>query len=196
MSKKEIDHMIRILPNYYEHLDTFKGCLIARMYGIFTIRIDRFEPIHVMILQNTLPDIPATELQFVFDIKGSTINREVFKNVTNESLSKNGPTGGKVLKDLDYKRLKEINRFMKLAQARVNRILKTLEVDVNFLTKSRFMDYSLLFSVRKVKQEKKKSINIAQSLRTVPTIIQNEEEQSHTDEEEEDNFEQLKKQFT
>tara|TARA_B110000285_G_C15128459_1_gene621867 strand:+ start:2049 stop:2213 length:165 start_codon:yes stop_codon:yes gene_type:complete len=54
--------MIRILPSYYEHLDKNKGTMIAKIYGLFEIRIDDFEPVSVMIMQNVLPSVPATEL--------------------------------------------------------------------------------------------------------------------------------------
>lgn len=105
--------MIRTLPAYYEHMDTFRTSFIAKIYGIFSIKIDKFDAIHVLIMQNSLPNIPDTSLDFIFDIKGSTINREVLKH-DNEYLKKMKPTGGEVLKDLDYIRLKEAKKFMQL----------------------------------------------------------------------------------
>lgn len=105
--------MIRSLPLYFEHLDTNKDSFIARIYGICTIRIDSFEPIHVMIMQNTLPAVPHSEMHYCFDIKGSSINREVLKRKSNKEIFEN-PTKGKVLKDLDYLRLKELKNFMVL----------------------------------------------------------------------------------
>ena len=83
MSEKEIKHMIRALPNYSEHLDSNNMSLIAKIYGIFTINIDQFEPIHVMIMENSLPHIENTEMHSCFDMKGSSINREVLKGKSN-----------------------------------------------------------------------------------------------------------------
>ena len=40
MSETEIKHMIRVLPNYSEHLDINLNSLIAKIYGIFTVRMD------------------------------------------------------------------------------------------------------------------------------------------------------------
>lgn len=60
MSIKEINHLLRVLPQYYEHVDSFKHSFIAKIYGIFTVRIDKFEPIHVMIMQNTMPEVPES----------------------------------------------------------------------------------------------------------------------------------------
>lgn len=50
-------------------------------------------------------------------MKGSQINREVLKKLTVKDLLRNGPTGGKVLKDLDFLRLKIIKKFINLNNA-------------------------------------------------------------------------------
>ena len=150
MSSREVDQLIRVLPSYYEHLDKNKDSTIAKMYGIFEIRIDMFEPISVMIMQNTLPAVPDTDLHFVFDMKGSQINREVLKDHTIKHMEHMKHTGGTVLKDLDYIRLKEVKKFFQLDYPSVKEILGALQKDVDWLVSSRFMDYSLLFAVRKV----------------------------------------------
>lgn len=82
MSEKEINHMIRALPHYYEHLDNNEKCFMAKIFGIYTVQIDSFDPIHVMIMQNSIPHIDKTELHYVFDMKGSSINREVLKHIS------------------------------------------------------------------------------------------------------------------
>jgi hypothetical protein len=66
-----------------------------------------------MIMQNTLPPIPNTSIHYCFDMKGSSINREVLKRYSKQQLLEN-PTGGKVLKDLDFLRLKDMKKFMKM----------------------------------------------------------------------------------
>ena len=60
MNQTEVLHLIRMLPAYYEHLDSYESSKIAKIYGIFTIRMDKFEAIHVMIMQNTMPNIENT----------------------------------------------------------------------------------------------------------------------------------------
>lgn len=86
--------MIRQLPNYYEHLDLNRSSFIARNYGIFEVSIDKFSTLYVMIMANTLPDVPNTSLDYVFDLKGSTVNREVLKNKSSTNLKIDGPTKG------------------------------------------------------------------------------------------------------
>lgn len=126
MSPREVNQMIRILPAYYEHLDKNKGTMIAKIFGIFEIRIDMFEPISVMIMQNTLPSVPDSELHYVFDMKGSQINREVLKSHSASHLKHLKHTGGRILKDLDYIRLKEAKRFFKLDYDNIKEILGAL----------------------------------------------------------------------
>ena len=150
MSMKEIEHLLRVLPEYYEHLDTIKDSVLAKVFGIFTIRIDKFEPIHVMIMQNSLPKVQNAEINYLFDMKGSSINRDVLKSKSVAELKKEGPTGSKVLKDLDFIRLKQLKNFMKLEPARIHQILNSIQLDLNFLKSARFMDYSLLLAVSKV----------------------------------------------
>jgi len=164
MSQKEINHLLRVLPSYYEHMDTIPECTIARIFGVFTVRIDKFEPIHVMIMQNTMPNIPDTEMSYVFDMKGSSINREVLKHKSAADLRKQESTGGTVLKDLDYCRLLELKKFLKLEQGTIHRIHKNLTMDVDFLRSSRFMDYSLLLCIRRV-------TNAEQKVRKTATIL-------------------------
>jgi 1-phosphatidylinositol-4-phosphate 5-kinase len=151
MSKLEVNQMIRSLPVYHQHLETNPKTFLAKIYGIFSIRIDQFETISVMIMQNTLPNVPHTELSYVFDMKGSSIKREVLKGVENRDLK---PTHGKVLKDLDYLRLKEVKSFMKMDECVAKMIVNQLDRDVKFLNNERYMDYSLLLGIKRVNPHK------------------------------------------
>ena len=86
-------------------------------------------------------------------MKGSKINREVLKKLSEAEMKKKCPTGGWVLKDLDYIRMKETFRFLKLSARDISKINYQLHIDVNFLMDQRFMDYSLLFVIKKVNNE-------------------------------------------
>lgn len=68
-------------------------------------------------------------------------------------------TGGQVLKDLDYIRLKEVKRFFKMSENDIEEIVQNICQDVEFLRSCRFMDYSLLLAVRKTKSEEKEKIH-------------------------------------
>lgn len=62
--------MIRILPAYLEHIEN-NFSYIAKILGIYTIYMDKFTPISVMIMENGLPNIQHSELHYIFDLKGS-----------------------------------------------------------------------------------------------------------------------------
>jgi hypothetical protein len=81
-------------------------------------------------------------------MKGSTINREVMKQVKNKDLLMQAEKG--VLKDLDFIRLNEMNNFFNMGSKTLLLIHQQISLDVQYLQSQRFMDYSLLFSVRKV----------------------------------------------
>jgi hypothetical protein len=54
MTGAEIEVMLKILPNYIEHLRKTPNSLIAKIFGIFTIEKDGFGKVHVMLMENTL----------------------------------------------------------------------------------------------------------------------------------------------
>ena len=87
-------------------------------------------------------------------MKGSQINREVLKSQTVKDLLRNGPTGGKVLKDLDFLRLKKLKKFINLNNQDWLKINEFIKSDVAYLKQERFMDYSILMAIRKVSKNK------------------------------------------
>ena len=56
MSSKEVAHMQRILESYMGHISDQESYM-AKILGIFTVKMDRFTPISVLIMENTLPNI-------------------------------------------------------------------------------------------------------------------------------------------
>jgi hypothetical protein len=74
--------------------------------------MDKFTPLSVMIMENGLPNILHSELHYTFDLKGSSVNREVLHKKSLTELRIDEPTGGKVLKDLDFLRLKDLKKFI------------------------------------------------------------------------------------
>ncbi len=87
------------------------------------------------------------DIERIYDLKGSIFNRKV--PMTKEQMEYSGL---KVLKDLNYKDIKEGLNIEKYAK---NDILKTLEEDALFLSQQKMMDYSLLF----IKYRKREELN-------------------------------------
>lgn len=57
--------------------------LLARVYGVYTIKQKSMQPVHFILMGNTMKTNSTSELnlKFVFDLKGSEVNRFV-KNKT------------------------------------------------------------------------------------------------------------------
>ena len=114
MTSGDLHEMIYSLHQFYMHFDNNPNSLLSRIYGIFTIQMDKFSPVHVMIMENCLPPVPKYELNHIFDMKGSEFSREVLKNVNISELKTGKPTGSTVLKDLDFRRLKDLRKFISI----------------------------------------------------------------------------------
>lgn len=65
-----LDHFISYL------LENNNNSLIAKIFGVFTIKTDRFKPVDMIIMENTARIVNAKWNLLKFDLKGSTFNRE------------------------------------------------------------------------------------------------------------------------
>lgn len=80
--------MLKILPNYIEHLRKTPGSLIAKIFGIFTIEKEGFGKVHVMLMENTLQFYDSKKLECIFDLKGSTFDRSTKGEIKNSTIRK------------------------------------------------------------------------------------------------------------
>ena len=84
--------MLKILPAYIEHHRKNPNSLLAKIFGIFTIKKKKYEQQHVMLMENTRQLQDKSKEKFVYDLKGSTYGR----------LSKGCLTSKTMRKDLDW----------------------------------------------------------------------------------------------
>ena len=55
MTKLELKRFLKILPNYEIHLLENKQSLFARIYGVYTIKMESYaQDINIMLMANTL----------------------------------------------------------------------------------------------------------------------------------------------
>jgi 1-phosphatidylinositol-4-phosphate 5-kinase len=54
MTSSELKCFRRLLPAYKEHLIGNEDSLIAKIYGIFTVKTKRVDEVHLMLMENTL----------------------------------------------------------------------------------------------------------------------------------------------
>jgi len=99
-NNREMRVLLRMLDPMIEHLrSTDNKSLIARIYGIYTIKTDIFNNINIVIMQNTIMLQKKNNKKMIFDIKGSTINRKV---KLPDKFWRNSPDQKKVMKEMNF----------------------------------------------------------------------------------------------
>jgi hypothetical protein len=120
--------------------------LIARIYGIFTIRTNQFKAVDVVIMQNTAHLYDKSCKKFTFDLKGSSIGRRVdfIPRVPKNYY------GLPVLKDTNFYELEYFSKsgsYRTLVKIDLDNYLQLQQIiskDSSFLASLGIMDYSLL----------------------------------------------------
>lgn len=65
-----------MLDDYIDHIKlTDNKSLLARIYGVFTIKTNYFTPLDVIIMQNTCRLTSKKNRKMTFDLKGSSKGR-------------------------------------------------------------------------------------------------------------------------
>ena len=142
ISKVELDKLIRILPSYVAHFEESPHSLIAKYYGVFTLsRENIYEQEHFVVMRN-VSGMPSKYILRVYDMKGSTFDREKLKNVNLTGLNELNSKG--TLKDMDF--LKYEKRMYIKPELRHSFITQAL-VDATFFQSKNLMDYSLIVFV-------------------------------------------------
>ena len=54
MTKGELKVMMDLLPAYSEHFKNCPESLIAKIFGVFTIKTPQTGPVHIMLMENTI----------------------------------------------------------------------------------------------------------------------------------------------
>ena len=62
MTKGEMDLLIKILPDYVNHLKMNPYSLIAKIFAVFTIKVASMSPVRVMLMENTVRAISLTNI--------------------------------------------------------------------------------------------------------------------------------------
>lgn len=95
--------MLDMLDDYIDHIfKTSNKSLLARIYGIFTIKTDYFDPLDIILMQNTSQLRNKSNDKLIFDMKGSTINRKVGFGPSENKFWLKKLNCKKCLKDLNY----------------------------------------------------------------------------------------------
>ena len=68
---------IKFAQPYFDHLRNNPTSLLARIYGIYTVKIDGICAVHLMLMAHTMQVVNPDKVERVFDLKGSTVDRNV-----------------------------------------------------------------------------------------------------------------------
>ena len=57
ITKNEMNFFIKILPGYVRRIIHVSGSLIAKIFGIFSLKLKGFAPVYFILMENSLPEI-------------------------------------------------------------------------------------------------------------------------------------------
>jgi 1-phosphatidylinositol-4-phosphate 5-kinase len=127
----------KIAYRYYDYMHKNPDSIIVRLYGLHKVRLAREQKyISVVVMDNLFYNDHNLKMTERYDLKGSTIGRQVLKG--NESPSERYK---KTLKDMDLRSKIFIGEDAK------TQLMEQLQRDVEFLSSLHIMDYSLLLGI-------------------------------------------------
>jgi len=88
MSESELTLLQKILPQFHQHLNSNKKSLISRIYGVYTVEMQDYEKVHLILMGNTLRFENKNDITRIYDLKGSTFSRQVKERTTHTSTLK------------------------------------------------------------------------------------------------------------
>lgn len=76
MTQTELDLYLAKLEAFKDHFISNKNSLLAKIFGVFTINTEYMTNVHVMLMENTVQLNDPKALMYVFDLKGSSVDRK------------------------------------------------------------------------------------------------------------------------
>jgi 1-phosphatidylinositol-4-phosphate 5-kinase len=123
--KNEKDILLGLLNPFIQHLVEHNGAsMIAKIFGVFTIRTKMYAPLDFVIMENIARLTNPVHDKITFDLKGSTVGREIkLKNLEwNKKLKYSG-----VLKDINFIQISNLRgKLIDLDQERREEMINIL----------------------------------------------------------------------
>ena len=108
MRGNEKQVLLNMLDDMIKHLDENDQSLLARIYGVFSIKASNFHSVDIIIMQNTVQMQHKNNQKMTFDLKGSLYGRkEKFKGQDANWWQNNRLGHKRILKEKNFL---EINR--------------------------------------------------------------------------------------
>lgn len=138
ISKGELNTFLEMLPQLAEHYRRNPDSLIVKTFGAFTVKTNATGEVHLVLMENTLQLKNKKGLRYIFDLKGSLVDRKVKGKIESTT----------TLKDSNFLLASQsCPNFISLDQMTRKKLVKVITKDVNFLAGLGFMDYSLLIGI-------------------------------------------------
>ena len=80
--------LLTILPDLAEHYKSNPDSLIAKTLGAFTVKTDSTDDVHLVVMENTLQLKNKSGLKYIFDLKGSLVDRKTKGKTTSSTTLK------------------------------------------------------------------------------------------------------------
>lgn len=141
ISKGELKVILRnFLKEYHCHLEKYENSLLARILGVYSFELQGSYSVKLILMQSIYN---PTEVQSIYDLKGSKLDRQVLfnSNLMPPQLS----LVQEVYKDIDFLANQQ---FLFMQKASADILLAVIERDVRLLRRFKLMDYSLLVVVK------------------------------------------------
>lgn len=124
MTKAELDLMKKMMPAYSQHLKKNEDSLLSKILGIFTVETESFSSVHIMLMENTVRLKDPNQLRYIFDLKGSTVDRVVGGKTKNST----------TLKDLNFiVTKKSLKMLTSLDKKTCRKLVRAMRKDLEFL---------------------------------------------------------------
>ena len=143
MTDCELKLLLKITPSLSQHYAVNPDSLLAKILGVFTVKCARMGNVNIMLMENTLRIKDHKCLKYIFDLKGSTVNRKV-KGQTMKTTT---------LKDVNFLMAAKVNENFTDFGPHRKRLIKALQKDVKYLKSQGLMDYSMLLGIESAKVE-------------------------------------------
>ncbi|KAJ4822189.1 Phosphatidylinositol 4-phosphate 5-kinase 8 [Turnera subulata] len=150
LKKFELKCLLKMLPQYYNHVKEHENTLITKFFGVHRITLRGRRKVRFVVMGNMF----CTELRIHrrYDLKGSTHGRYTDKDKIGENTT---------LKDLDLGYEFRMDKLLRKS------LFKQLSLDCTFLESQQIIDYSLLLGLHFRAPEELKSVFRLPS--TIPT---------------------------
>lgn len=151
--RNNILDMVDDMIAYFKDEGNKNRSLLARIYGVFTIKTNHYASMDVILMQHTVRLQSKFNPTILFDLKGSTKGRMAPQK--DRFWRREMNSRGVVLKDLNYLEInKDLGgRLMQLNKEQVKDIDSRIKQDAAFLAEHNLMDYSVLLAIEEIEED-------------------------------------------